>query len=212
MHVWMHCLDRPRDESETVPDFDSHMGLPPNPSPTRHPYSHITLPHPSSPFPRPFPAFPRLSRFPYVACEVLCTEVGLVLDQVINAHMVAVFSILDTSEAINPRLAGYFDKVSKRVVSWTITTHVCSSDSNTSNAPPPPPAINHEHPLLIVSPPFQPSFLPFPLHPLGDPNPASAQPRCGPRIRKRAPGTTAASGIPHALHVGGAGPDEAAQG
>ena len=101
--------------------------------------SHLTrLPHvthtPTSPFlalsppfPRPFPAFPRLSRFPYVACEVLCTEVGLVLDQVINAHMVAVFSILDTSEAINPRLAGYFDKVSKRVVSWTITTHVCSS-------------------------------------------------------------------------------------
>ena len=55
---------------------------------------------------------------------MLCTEVGVLLDQVINAHMVAVFSILDTSEPINPRLAGYFDKVSKQAVSWTMITHV----------------------------------------------------------------------------------------
>ena len=59
----------------------------------------------------------RTMRWPYMACEVLCCDVGEIIDKLAagshegEGHLAALLRIADTKQPVEARLAGYFEKV-----------------------------------------------------------------------------------------------------
>ena len=59
----------------------------------------------------------RTTRWPYMACEVLCCDVGEIIDKLAagshegEGHLAALLRIAETKQPVDARLAGYFEKV-----------------------------------------------------------------------------------------------------